>query len=87
MKTVTAIQLTQAYAKLHPEEKIDFETITAEGVADLVRIFGNWLYRYEREPEKAIATCNWMGKVTKALFHALELKQPKTKKEMIETLK
>ncbi len=79
MKTVSAWQLVEAYVELYPGELIGRDD-------DITRIFNNWLYRYNKTPEKAIATTNWNGKVTKALFHALKIKQPKTKKAMMEAL-
>ena len=85
MKQVTSLELAKAYGELNPNENFKFDT--AEQVADLMRIFGNWLEAYSRKPESRIATCNWMGKVTKALFYALGMKQPRTKKAMLEALK
>jgi hypothetical protein len=79
MKTVTAKELNRAYIELFPGENRDD--------AECERIMGNWLRRYEEGPEKALAFSNWQGKVTKAFFHALRLKQPKTKQGMIEALR
>lgn len=80
MKIVTPKTLCQSYATLYPNEI---------GLADIISqeyVFGNWLDRYAALPDSAIATQNWGGKVTRALFHALAIKQPRTKKEMLRLL-
>jgi hypothetical protein len=76
--TTTPEKLAAAYAGLYPSE--------GGTSSEVVRIFGNWLERYNRNPESAIATCNWCGKVTRALFAAVGIKQPKTKREMLKVL-
>lgn len=78
---VSAGRLALAYSELFPGE---FEPKNLSQVEDTM---GNWLERVQQEPEKAIATTNWAGKVTRALFRALKLDQPKTKKAMLEMLK
>lgn len=77
MKTVTAQQLARAYAIMNPQEG---------STAAIEETMGNWLARYERKPSAAIATTNWAGKVTAALFKALGIQQPKTKTRMLEVL-
>ena len=78
MKTVSPTELNRAYMELYPGENHDNP--------DCERIMGNWLERYRNQPDCAIATQNWCGKVTKALFKALGLKQPRIKREMLEML-
>lgn len=79
MKTVSPKSLARAYTALNPTEKLPLD-------ADTYRIFNNWLERYQSEPSKALATVNWGGKVTSALFVALGIKQPRTKAAMMEAL-
>jgi hypothetical protein len=78
MKSVSPKKLCESYMFIYPGEITD--------VADGERILKNWLDRYKLFPEKAIATCNWYGKVTTALFHALFLEKPRTKRDMLITL-
>lgn len=78
MKTVTPQRLNRAYMDLFPGENRD--------TAECETIMGNWLERYQQDPAKAIATQNWYGKVTQALFKALGLKQPRSKREMLIAL-
>lgn len=80
MKTVTAEKLMDAYESLYPDEKCTDKN-------DGIRIYGNWLGRYHTDPSDAIRGANWYGKVTKALFKALNIKQPKTVKAMLDALK
>jgi hypothetical protein len=80
MITTTPQLLAQSYAALYPAEKLPLNE-------DTYRIFGNWLDRYKSCPACAVATTNWGGKVTKALFHALGIKQPRSKTEMLNALK
>ena len=80
MRTTTPQLLAQSYATLHPTENLPL-------TEDTYRIFGNWLDRYKSCPACTIATANWGGKVTKALFHALGMKQPRNKTEMLNALK
>lgn len=77
---VSAGRLALAYGELFPGE---FEL---KNLPQIVDTMSNWLDRFREEPEKAVATTNWAGKVTQALFHALGLEQPKTKKAMLEML-
>ncbi len=79
MKTVKPSELRTAYVALFPSEG-------SPNLADLDRIFGNWLEQYEANPDRAIATQNWCGKVTRALFAALKLRQPRTKRDMLAAL-
>lgn len=78
---VSAGRLALAYGELFPGE---FEL---KNLPQIVDTMSNWLDRFREEPEKAVATTNWAGKVTQALFHALGLDQPKTKKAMLEIMK
>jgi hypothetical protein len=86
LKTVTPTQLVDAYDTLNPGEHRDANGNRNQ--ADLERIFGNWLETYERDPDKALCVVKtaWGGKVTTALFRALEIKQPRTKAAMIAAL-
>lgn len=77
---VSASRLALAYHELFPGE---FELRNLPEVQGTMQ---NWLDRFHQEPEKAIATTNWAGKVTQALFYALGLDTPKTKKAMLELL-
>ena len=79
---LSAEELHGAYEELYPSEKC-----VPNQRADCIRIFNNWLERCKSRPEEAIATANWYGKCTKALFHVLKIKIPKTKAQMIEILK
>jgi len=80
MTTVTAAALAQSYKALYPSEVSD------DQIHEHERILGNWLERCLADPSKAVATANWAGKVTSALFHALGEKQPRTKAAMLEVL-
>ena len=83
MKTTTAEALIAAYDSLYPGEHAPVEGVDlAKHQADMERTFSNWLARYKEFPEATLATTNWEGKVTKALFKALEIKQPRTKATM-----
>jgi uncharacterized protein YqeY len=82
--SVSPEKLHEVYHELYPSEAPkDFQK---EGN---IKIFGNWLNRYKESPEMAIATVptSWQGKMTKALFKALDILQPKTKPAMLEALK
>ncbi|WDH82444.1 hypothetical protein PUW24_06130 [Paenibacillus urinalis] len=81
LKTVTAEELTKAYQTLFPQE-----VKTESDFKETERILGNWLKGYAECPEQKLATTNWCGKVTKALFLALNIKMPRTKKEMLVVL-
>jgi hypothetical protein len=51
---------------------------------DVEETFSNWLDLLREKPERALATTNWHGKVTKAYFTMKGVKPlPKTKKEML----
>lgn len=77
---VSSSRLTLAYGELFPGE------FTLKDLPQLVNTMSNWLERYHAAPEQAIATTNWTGKVTQALFFALGLQQPRTKKDMLAVL-
>lgn len=77
---VTAGRLALAYGELNPGE---FEL---KNLPEIEEAMGNWLEKLSQQPEKAIATTNWAGKVTQALFYALGIDSPKTKKSMLELL-
>lgn len=81
MKTVTEEELSRAYQSLFPEE-----VKTDSDLEETKRILGNWLHEYTECPAKKLATTNWCGKVTKALFLAFGIKTPRTKKEMLAIL-
>lgn len=78
---VSAGRLALAYKELFPNE------FDLENLPEVEHAFTNWLERFNKTPEKAIATKNWAGKVTQALFHALGVTQPKTKRDMLAALK
>jgi len=80
MTTVTPGALAQSYKALFPSEVRD------DQIDEHERVLGNWLERCLADPSKAVATTNWAGKVTSALFHALGEKQPRTKAAMLEVL-
>jgi hypothetical protein len=71
--------LAEEYYRLFPAElghDPDWE--------DLTRIFGNWLNKLVADPEKALSTSNWHGKVSKAYFKMHGVRPvPRTKKEMV----
>lgn len=77
---VSPSRLALAYGELFPGE------FTPKDLPQLVNTMSNWLERYHAAPEQAIATKNWAGKVTQALFFALGLQQPRTKKDMLAVL-
>lgn len=87
MKTVTAAELVAAYNSLYPGEHAPVEGVDlSKHQTDIESTFNNWLTRYNDFPEATLATSNWGGKVTKALFKALGIKQPRTKPAMIRSL-
>jgi hypothetical protein len=87
MKTVNAAQLIAAYDSLHPGELAPVDGVDlAKHQADIERTFTTWLARYKEFPEAALATTKWGGKVTKALFKALGINQPRTKAAMMRSL-
>ena len=99
MKTVSATQLVDAYDELNPGEhnhtdipaylaRTNGQGDPAAARADVERMFGNWLTLYELEPESALCVVKtaWRGKVTTALFKALNIKQPKAKSAMLRAL-
>ena len=91
--TPTIEKLVESYEKLFPD-KHNYGCPTAEATEQLKQshheelraILCGWLNRYIHNPEDAIATQNWYGKVTRALFDAVGIKLPKTKKEMLVML-
>jgi hypothetical protein len=86
-KTVTAEELAKAYTTIYPEELISPNNTPESCLRQVTEILGNWLAGYDKSPERHIAGSNWYGKVTKALFMALKIKQPKTVAAMREALK
>jgi hypothetical protein len=90
--TVGPSILARHYLALHDQEGSSVEEFfeTPElGEArrrGIVRPFANWLDRYGKDPAQVIATANWGGKVTGALFSALGIRRPKTKKAMLNAL-
>lgn len=81
-RTVTATALSTSYRTIFPNECDD----TPSQINDHIDIMGNWLARYHTHPESALATTNWAGKVTQALFHALHLHMPRTKRDRLIAL-
>jgi|GEM_PF-2226888 len=87
MKTVTAAQLVAAYDSLYPGEHAPVEGVDlTKHRSDIEDTFRRWLDRYREFPEAVLATANWGGKVTTALFKALGIKQPRTKAAMMRAL-
>jgi hypothetical protein len=87
LKTVAAPDLITAYNTLYPGEHTPVEGVDLEKHrSDIQDTFQRWLERYGEFPETALATTNWHGKVTKALFEALGIKQPRTKTGMLRAL-
>ena len=80
MKTVTAKQLYGAYIELYPTEA------APPNDSDPYGPYRGWLARYRDSGGQCVATQNWGGKVTRALFRALKLKQPRTKRDMLTAL-
>lgn len=70
--------LWTAYNTLYPGESSQ-----EQGVP----ILKGWMERYHTNPMVALATQNWYGKVTKALFLSLGIKQPRTKAQMLLALR
>jgi len=77
VKTVTPAQLNAAYMELYPSE------IPACQSGESERILANWLERYHQDPVDAVSLSNWYGKVTLALFKALNLPKPKSKRHAL----
>ena len=90
MKTATPEALAESYFALFPDERPvenpDAPGLRERQLADVHDALRNWLARYSTNSESAIATQNWYGKVTKALFRSLGIKQPRTKREMLAVL-
>lgn len=81
-------ELTLAYKELYPNEFIHNEASTEEKTfQEIERILSNWIVDYEATPERMVSNSNWYGKVTKALFKAVDIKKPKTVAEMLLVLK
>ena len=80
MKTVTAEQLYKAYVELYPTEAAPPSDNDPHGP------YRGWLARYKDSDGQCIATQNWSGKVTRALFRALKTKQPRAKRDMLAAL-
>jgi hypothetical protein len=88
-----AKQLTEAYYSLYPKESPEI-TLTnnpgmdRESVWDsATQTYQNWLDRLHENPQKALATTNWCGKVTKAYFKMIGVPLPKRKDQMMEVVK
>lgn len=87
MKTVTAAELVAAYDALYPNEHKPVDGVDLlKHKADIETTFSRWLDRYREFPDLALATTNWQGKVTTALFKALGIKQPRLKTAMLRAL-
>ena len=76
----TALRLAEEYYKLNPSE---VRTDRPMNWADMERIFGSWFARLKVTPDKALATTNWAGKVTKAFFSLHNVKCPPRKPQMV----
>lgn len=76
---MNAENLVKTYSELFPDEKLAVNE-------DTIRIFNNWLNRLRDEPQRALATVNWCGKVTKAFFTMHGMRTPKTKLGMMQAL-
>lgn len=87
MKTVTAQELAKSYLSLYPDELISPNNTPEQCLAQVTEVVGRWMERYQENPEEHVRNSNWYGKVTKALFAALNIKQPKTVKAMLEALR
>jgi hypothetical protein len=92
MLTCEASSLYKYYNELNPAEHAkniahfnDNRISPKEG--ELHEPFENWLHTYNHAPERAIATQNWHGKVTAALFAALGIAKPRTKTAMLAALR
>lgn len=77
-----ALRIAEKYYEQNPAEQSP-----NPNWLDLERIFGNWLERLQTNPDHALATTNWAGKVTKAFFAAFDRKTPKRKPEMVALAK
>jgi hypothetical protein len=74
MKAVTLDQLRASYHELYPEEA-DCDWLDP------------WLAVYSNAPMEALAACtSYKGKATRALFHALKLSWPATKRGIVVAL-
>jgi hypothetical protein len=78
LRCPTPEALWTAYNTLYPGESSQ-----EQGVPTLQ----GWMERYQTDPMFALATQNWYGKVTKALFLSLGIKQPRTKAQMLLALR
>ena len=86
MKTVTPSELAQAYVTLFPAELVSPNNTPEQCLEQITGIMGNWMNHYRLDPHRVIRGSNFYGKVTSALFLALDIKQPKTVKAMYEAL-
>ncbi len=75
MKTVTPTQLREAHESLYPNQRF------LDG-----QPWERWLWIYNQNPIAAIALQGPFSEWTKALFKALGIKQPKTKRQMLAAL-
>lgn len=80
--TVTPIALSDAYRALFPNEC----RYNPQQIQDHEETMANWLTHYAADPASALATTNWAGKVTQALFHALKIRMPRTKRDRLVAL-
>jgi hypothetical protein len=87
MKTVTSKSLANSYVQLYPEELVSPNNSPRACFSQIEEILENWLFRYSHLPETTISNSSWNGKVTKALFHALEIRKPKSVKNMLIILR
>lgn len=88
-----ARRLTEAYYSLYPKESPDITLennpgMNRESVWDsATQTYQNWLNTLHQNPQKALATTNWCGKVTKAYFKMIGVPLPKKKTQMMEAVK
>jgi hypothetical protein len=80
MPIPTAADLTRSYKALYPNE------IDEGRESEHEEVLGRWLLRCAGDPASAVATSNWAGKVTRALFHALGEPMQRTKGDMVSVL-
>lgn len=80
--TVTPAALSEAYRTLFPNEC----RYTPQQIANHEEIMDAWLTRYAADPGYALATTNFYGKVTQALFCALKIRMPRTKRDRLAAL-
>ncbi len=82
-----ALRIAEKYYEQHPEElKHANNPDYKPDWVDLERIFGNWLEKCRKTPDKALAVDpdGWSGKVTRAFFAVFDKKTPRLKTDMVK---